>query len=243
MRERTGRLIAIGDLHGFLAGLNRLLEILNPCAADQLVFLGDYIDRGPDSYGVIERLLALREQYPNTIFLRGNHDQWLLNWLFGDDDTFLYLGGRQTWQSYARAFALSPEQWPMEPKLFLERLPGPHLKFLDETRLSYERDGCIFVHAGLDPAIAELPKQNLYTLLMGHRDFFQARDFGCKVVVGHTSTQIFRRDSPVFLPSGIIMVDTSCERTGLLSAVEPVTGIIYQAQVAITDGSGPSFTP
>ena len=97
------RLIAIGDLHGYVGGLKSLLELIEPRKEDQLVFLGDYIDRGPDSFGVIETLLTLKQQYPNTVFLRGNHEQWLLNWLFSNDDTFLYLGGRQTKLSYVQA--------------------------------------------------------------------------------------------------------------------------------------------
>ena len=71
------RLIAIGDLHGKLNMLNRLLNIVSPQPEDQFVFLGDYIDRGEDSRGVIERLIQFKGDFPHTIFIRGNHDQLL----------------------------------------------------------------------------------------------------------------------------------------------------------------------
>ena len=70
------RTLAIGDIHGFSGALETLLGVLNP-DKDQLIFLGDYIDRGPDSRGVLERLIEL-SQNPNHVFLRGNHDDWML---------------------------------------------------------------------------------------------------------------------------------------------------------------------
>ncbi|MDF1660602.1 MAG: metallophosphoesterase family protein [Planctomycetota bacterium] len=225
------RLLAIGDLHGHLDPLNALLDLIQPCSDDQLVFLGDYIDRGPDSFGVIDRLLQVQREFPNTIFLRGNHEQWLLNWLFSQDDTFLYLGGRQTMASYADASKALLEDDVSSPEKFLEMCPESHLRFVTETRLFYECEDCIFVHGGLDPSIKSLDRQRAHDLLLGHRDFFGAVEYPKKVVVGHTSTQIFRSLRPVLQTNGIIMVDTSYERTGLLSAVNPRSGEIFQVQV------------
>lgn len=222
-----GRTIAIGDIHGATFALERLLVELAPQPADRLVFLGDYIDRGPDSHGVVERLLQLEEERPDTVFLRGNHEQWLLSWLFGEDDTFLYLGGRQTWQSYARAAGV-PFEESDDPADFARLLPDDHLAFFDRTRLFYETDDAVFVHAGLDPRVEDLSGQSTFALLMGHRDFFKAPDYGRAIVVGHTATQIFRRDEPVFLPNGIVMCDTGGGYDGPLSAVEPVTGRVWQ---------------
>ena len=71
------RLLAIGDIHGCLTALNKLLHIMQPQPDDQLVALGDYVDRGPDSRGVIERVRALRRTHP-LVCLRGNHDVMML---------------------------------------------------------------------------------------------------------------------------------------------------------------------
>jgi len=69
------RLIAIGDIHGHLDKLERLLQLIMPTDNDKLVFLGDYIDRGPDSAGVVDHLIQLPDRFPQTVFLRGNHEQ------------------------------------------------------------------------------------------------------------------------------------------------------------------------
>lgn len=213
-------MFAIGDIHGHLRPLQQLLEALSINAKDQLVFLGDYIDKGPQSYQVLECLIQFKKTHPHTVFLRGNHEQWLLNWLYSRDDTFLYLGGRQTLQSYFReAKRECPDEAP-SPREFLDVLPSSHLSFLDHTRLFYEHLSAVFVHGGLNPQRRELKSQSPFDLLMAHRDFFKAREYPKPVVVGHSSTEIFGCTRPVILPSGIIMVDTSCDRTGRLSAVE-----------------------
>lgn len=73
------RLIAIGDTHGQLQKLEKLLDQVQPTDSDQVVFLGDYIDRGPDSRGVIELLIGVGQTFPQTIFIRGNHEQMMLD--------------------------------------------------------------------------------------------------------------------------------------------------------------------
>lgn len=225
-----GRLIAIGDIHGHLEALEALLLAIDPVAGDRLVFLGDYIDRGPESFGVVERLLSLAAEHEGCVFLRGNHEQSLLSWLFGSDDTFLYLGGRQTRESYCRAAGVPCGEETERPEVFRELIPARHLRFFDETRLFWAEDGVTFVHGGLDPRVAEVQRQSVYDVLMGGRGFFQAGGYSGQVVVGHTSTQIFRSERPVFLPNGIVMCDTSCERTGLLSAVDLRSREVYQGQ-------------
>jgi serine/threonine protein phosphatase 1 len=95
------RLLAIGDIHGCLDPLRRLLETVAPQAGDQFVFLGDYIDRGPDSVGVIDTLLDFRQKY-RAVFLRGNHEQMLLNYLAGKGEAWLDVnnGGAITFHQY-----------------------------------------------------------------------------------------------------------------------------------------------
>ena len=73
------RLLAIGDIHGYLDKLRRLLDLVQPTANDKVIFLGDYVDRGPDSRGVLDELIRFGERFPQTIFLRGNHEQMFMD--------------------------------------------------------------------------------------------------------------------------------------------------------------------
>jgi len=73
------RLLAIGDIHGYLDKLRQLLDLVQPGANDKVIFLGDYVDRGPDSRGVLDALIRFGERFPQTIFLRGNHEQMFMD--------------------------------------------------------------------------------------------------------------------------------------------------------------------
>lgn len=79
IHNQPKRLLAVGDIHGHLDKLQGLMDQVNPTTNDRVVFLGDYIDRGPDSKGVIEFLIGFKKRYPKTVFLRGNHEQMLLD--------------------------------------------------------------------------------------------------------------------------------------------------------------------
>src|SRR6056300_118142 len=81
------RLLAVGDIHGCLNQLKALMEQVVPSLADQVVFLGDYVDRGPASFGVIDYLLEFGKTFPSTVFLRGNHEQMFSDYLEGRDPT------------------------------------------------------------------------------------------------------------------------------------------------------------
>ena len=134
---------AIGDIHGCLGTLEALLDRIGPGADDHLVFVGDYIDRGPDSRGVLARMIALRDAAasgagPACTFIRGNHDQMLLDWVDevpGAFDLWRPNGGLTTLDSYPEGRVL-PE----------------HVAFLRETELAVIVGGAAYVHAGLDPA-------------------------------------------------------------------------------------------
>jgi serine/threonine protein phosphatase 1 len=161
------RLIAIGDIHGHLDKLTSLLQIINPTTADQLVFLGDYIDRGPDPAGVISYLLELAGRFPQTVFLRGNHEQVMLDALHSADpdrlpgykplsdidplyqmnfqhrrslDIWLRNDGAETLASYGIGLPVEEED--------LALIPQDHVDFLNRTKLWYREQGFLFVHAG-----------------------------------------------------------------------------------------------
>ena len=130
-------LIAVGDIHGCSRTLKALLKALSPGPEDHLVFLGDYVDRGPDTRGVIHQLIALSSQVKCT-FLRGNHEQAMLDWLSGKKGThWLYFGGEETRQSYVQGGTME--------------MPATHLSFLQSTTLYLETAEFFFVHAGLHP--------------------------------------------------------------------------------------------
>lgn len=189
----SGDLYVIGDLHGCLAPLQRLLEHLEPDPArDTLIFVGDYIDRGPDSKGVVDYLLSLRGRFPaeRLIFLKGNHEAMFLDFLAGKDrELFLFNGGASTLEDYWG------KDWSQAEKLVL---PPDHALFYQELRPFYATDDYLFVHGGLRPGVP-LEEQTEEDLLWIRGEFIaSSEDFGRRVVFGHTP---FRQ--PLILPNKI----------------------------------------
>lgn len=137
------RLLAIGDIHGCRRAFDTLLAAVQPTADDWLVALGDYVDRGPDSRGVLERLIAL-DQDGRLVALAGNHEQMMLAARRGMDEFLMWqrYGGQATLDSYGAD----------EAALGFGAVPPEHWRFL-ETRLRdwFETDAHVFVHAGLRP--------------------------------------------------------------------------------------------
>lgn len=169
----SGRLLAVGDIHGQAELLAKLFKQVDPQPEDVVVFLGDYIDRGPDSPGVIDQLLELQDRFPQTVFLKGNHEAMLLDYLAGRE-TLLYLlnGGATTLAGYQRDNRI--------------HIPPRHLEFFHSLRLWYETDAFIFVHAGLRPGLSP-EQQNHQDLLWIREDFLESDfDWGKTVVFGHT---------------------------------------------------------
>lgn len=179
-------LLAIGDLHGCARTLDALLARLAPTSDDHLVFIGDYIDRGPDSRGVIERLLGLETaagvgRGPRCTFLRGNHDQMLLDYVDKGGGPSLDLwranGGLKTLMSYtSEAGALA--------------LPDAHLAFLRRTRLYLDTPEFLFVHAGLDPrrSVAQNLADGTARTFLWERAHLEAAavEWEKTIVCGHT---------------------------------------------------------
>lgn len=208
-QQTQGRLLAIGDVHGCLKALESLLAQLNPSRADQIVFLGDYIDRGPESAGVIEFLLDFSSQFPESVFLRGNHEQMFLDYLSGQSqDTFLFNGGQQTLISYQQR-----QMWP---------LPSSHRDFIESLPYFFETKHFIFVHAGLRPGLS-LSQQAPLDLVWIRREFLcSGNDWGKTVVFGHTPF-----DEP-FFDDAKIGLDTGCVYGRALTACNVVTKQIWQ---------------
>jgi len=152
------RLYAVGDIHGCAGQLDALLAQIEAEPAEMLekriVFLGDYVDRGPDSRAVVERLVALQKSKPQTVFLKGNHEAAMLDFLHAPDAeaSWLNWGGAETLQSYgiAQIFSREPHLVAAE---FADRLPAAHRAFFDGLELYSVAAGYLFVHAGVRPGV------------------------------------------------------------------------------------------
>jgi serine/threonine protein phosphatase 1 len=156
------RVYAVGDVHGCAERLDTLHRVIAqdlaraPVARPVLVHLGDYIDRGPDSAGVVARLAA-GSPLPGVpmVNLRGNHEQMMLDALTGDPDAARQWRGNNG-DATLRSWGIQPKS---RPSSWAEALPARDLAFLGGLRLFFRMDGYVFVHAGLRPGV-QLLDQN-----------------------------------------------------------------------------------
>jgi len=218
-------LYAVGDIHGRLDLLEAILDRIEADARARghverrtLVFLGDYVDRGPDSRGVVDKAVSGLPQGFDAHFLKGNHEAILLNFL--DDarslDHWLVNGGEATMRSYGvdterRArLGVPPEIWR---KAFAEALPEAHLRFFKSLKLSVSFGDYLFVHAGVRPGVP-LGAQSEADLIWIRTPFLDhAGPFDKIVVHGHTPQK-----DPVTRPNRI-GIDTGAVFTGRLTAL------------------------
>lgn len=221
--ERPSRLFAIGDIHGCADELHSLLRALVDkeavSSSDQVIFLGDYIDRGPASKDVVSQLLAFRARYPKTVFLKGNHEDMFLDFLgFGGRlaQSCLVNGGEETFHSYG----INPLQ-PVSD--IVAQMPSDHVDFFRNLELGVSLAEFLFVHAGVNP-FNPLEKQLVRDLMWIRREFTTfEHNLGKTVVFGHTPFE----DVLIHLPFKI-GIDTGLVYGNKLSAVELVHGSLYQ---------------
>ncbi|HOJ93721.1 metallophosphoesterase family protein [Fervidobacterium sp. 2310opik-2] len=190
---------AIGDIHGCLNALETLINEISPTPNDKLVFLGDYIDRGPDSKGVVDFLIELSKR-TDCIFLRGNHEQMLLDVIDNGDDTYLWVinGATATWRSYGN----------LQNLLYNDE----HLEFFRNTQYYFIEDKYLFVHGGVRPNIP-IEKQDKRDLIWIREEFISKKhNTGYIVIFGHTPFE------DVFIGEDKIGIDTGCVYGGKLTA-------------------------
>jgi serine/threonine protein phosphatase 1 len=195
------RILAVGDIHGCYGKLVSLMEKvkINP-DKDRVVFIGDYIDRGDQSYEVVEFLIQFKKKAPSAVFLLGNHEQMLLEYLSGKNiNPFLFNGGQKTLNSYLSQGGHKSFQDPR--KIF----PLDHLDFFKSLIPFFEFGNYIFVHAGLRKGIP-LESQSLFDLLWIREEFYYSQyDFGKTVIFGHTPfPEPFEYKSKVGIDTGAV---------------------------------------
>ncbi|MFL5240643.1 MAG: metallophosphoesterase family protein [Gemmataceae bacterium] len=210
------RVLAIGDIHGCSLALDQLLAAVNPGLDDLIVTLGDYVDRGPDSRGVIDRLIQLHAT-GRLVALGGNHDQMMLEARRGPEEEAIWrlCGGQQTLASYAPPGEVGQ----------LVHVPQSHWWFLENQCVNYyETDTHFFVHAN---AYADLPlnQQPDFMLFWERLSDPDPHHSGKIMVCGHTS-----QDSGLPLNLGhTICIDTKVYSKGWLTCLDVGSGRVWQA--------------
>lgn len=201
------RIFAIGDIHGCARELQALLAKINPKSEDLVIFLGDYVDRGPDSRTVIDIILDLAKD-TNVVTLKGNHEALFLDFLEQPESVgaglFILNGGTSTLACY------------LEPSGSIS-IPEDHLNFLRKLRLSFQTQHYFFVHAGVPDLPLSLIKDEEHELAMlwSRYPFLSSRFRWEKTIVhGHTPV----REAEI-LPNRV-NVDTGCVYDGRLTAIE-----------------------
>ncbi|HEX8365516.1 MAG TPA: metallophosphoesterase [Allosphingosinicella sp.] len=217
------RAYAIGDVHGRLDLLEDLLERIEAdnaaraSAKTYLVLLGDLIDRGPDSAGVVERFVSNPPAWARPIYLQGNHEEFLLDVLTGREETvghWLTYGGYQCAASYGVSQGSTLNATSAEIVARLKAaVPQSHIDFLRNMADSFRFGDYLFVHAGIRPGVplAEQSQRDLRWIREGFLD--SGDDHGVVVVHGHTIVD------KVEQLANRIALDTGAYRSGVLTAI------------------------
>jgi serine/threonine protein phosphatase 1 len=216
-----GRTIAIGDIHGCSLALRALASAIDPGPEDLLVFLGDYIDRGPDSRGVLEQVIALAGRCV-VVPLLGNHEEMLLGALEGQSELryWLKFGGMEALASYGYGGGLG-----VTPSGLRGIIPADHLRFIRGCRDYFETVGHIFVHAYYESGrpLHEQEWGGLRWASLPPRP--EPHRSGKVAVVGHTPQK-----SGEILDLGFLKcIDTFCHGGGWLTALDVEAGTVWQA--------------
>lgn len=229
------RTLAVGDVHGCLTQLDALLAAVAPTPADVLVFLGDYVDRGPDSRGVLDRLIALRGTH-RLVCLRGNHELMMVRSRESRDERTMWLqvGGAECLRSYGERPGRAGT---------LDDVPAAHWRFLERDCVNwYETATHIFVHAGL-ARDADLDRQYERELFWEFLD--PAAPFshhtGKRIVCGHSS----QRSGRPLAAGDTVCIDTYAYGGGFLTCLDVAAGAYWQADPAgrVCTGTLPGRRP
>jgi serine/threonine protein phosphatase 1 len=211
----------IGDIHGCVKELACLIEYLPLERQDRLVFLGDYIDRGPDSRGVVSYLLDLqKESSYDVVFLKGNHEDMLLSYLGLDGqhgDMFFYNGGQATLVSYG----LSSQD--LSSEAVLGAMPPGHIQFYQSLKSYCTVGDYLCVHAGIHPQKSLEEQTEAELLWIRNKFIYSSHGLHYTILFGHTpQTDVFY-DLPYK-----IGLDTGLVYGNKLSCLETEEKVLYQ---------------
>ena len=208
-------ILAIGDVHGCHTALSKLLDFVAPGEDDRVVFLGDYIDRGPDSRSVIEELVNWSRP-ESAVFLRGNHEVMVLD---AREDSLK----ANLWQSYGGLEILysyraeHQEDW-------VSAIPKRHWAFLEHTVRLFETPRHVFVHACLAPDL-EMGEQPDWLVFWEYFERIEPHKSGKIVICGHTPQHSGHPKDLGFA----VCVDTGSAAGGWLTCLDPDSGRYWQA--------------
>ena len=240
--------IAIGDIHGHLCALEDLLAKVLPTLSrtDVLVFLGDYIDKGPDVRGCVDRIISVREEAPcPVVALLGNHEQYMLRtWKDPTAHSWIWIGGFETIASYSAqaAACIQAEFEAAGPRIvmetvrvgyevFFDALPATHLAFFTGLKSYHETDDVICVHAGVDPRGGPMHLQDPEALIWGTKSFPNDYRGERSVVYGHWENSADDEAGwpwPRVLNNRTFGIDTISQ--GVLTAMRFPDGKIFQSR-------------
>jgi calcineurin-like phosphoesterase family protein len=211
------RTLAIGDIHGCLRALDAILDMVQPQPDDLVILLGDYVDRGPDSRGVIDRILELQTRC-RLITLRGNHEVMMLKARTDYEALcdWLMCGGREALASYAPNGGLGE----------FDDVPTAHWEFFEATRPFFEIDTHFFVHANVYP---EMPLDEQPDYMLYWEKFLRDTPphvSGKTMICGHTAQ---RSGIPLDLGHAVC-IDTCVYGAGWLTCLDVATGKLWQAR-------------
>jgi len=246
---RTMATVAIGDIHGNRLALEDLLEKVLPTLKPQdvLVFLGDTIDRGPDSRGCVERISRLKRENPHSVVtLLGNHEDWMLRSL-RDPTRHSWILGMEAFEtiaSYAPDAAVSlrreleragirliTERVRIPYEIFFDLLPPDHMAFFQNLKPFHRAEGVVCVHAGVEPEGRPLHSQDLEVLIWGPEGFPDGYIGREAIVYGHWDNATEDENGwpqPCIKENHTFGIDTISK--GVLTAIRLPDGKIFQSK-------------
>jgi hypothetical protein len=225
-RPSEKNLYVIPDIHGNIEMLNLLLEEILPLqTGDRIVFLGDYIDRGIDSHLVIDRLIEVKEQYEDCIFLKGNHEYMMLvaaglikksqDSQDGNFRMWLANGGRDTLRGYLERKGSKRSLDLLNRRDITTIIPADHLSFILNTASLHEEDEFIFVHGGLDPSFIKEIRcmiddhaeylswdRSLYEVVIKNIKSNERNSWKETIITGHNGPNVIINDTFMMLDCG-----------------------------------------
>ncbi len=204
-----GKLYAVGDIHGCYHALKKLLGKISPNrSTDRVIFLGDYVNRGKNSRRVIDTLIEFKSTHPRTVFLKGNHEAMLVDYLNNSHiPLFLQAGGIETLESYGVS--------PPDVERARRAIPESHKQFLLDLLPYWEEQNYLFVHAGFEKG-RHPSRQSHAWLYWADREKFIQQSFPKdhkKIIFGH-----FANDAPIVLEDKI-GIDSGAVYGGVLTCL------------------------